>query len=111
MIKSAKSKLIQIIPEEYRKFVKNKRRDGFDRLIVILGLINVVMTIPQVIEIWSSPNAKAVSVISWSYYVFFTGTLLVYAISIKSKPMIISYSANSIVYAVVLVSAIVVKSR
>ena len=111
MIEKTKLKLIQITPEEYRKFVKNKWRDGFDKLIVILGLINVIATIPQVIEIWSSPNAKAVSVISWSYYVFFTGTLLVYAISIKSKPMIISYSANTIMYTVVLVSAIIVKTR
>lgn len=111
MIKKAKTKLIQLTPAEYRKYIKNKWRDGFDRLIVILGLINVVATIPQVMEIWSSPHAKAVSIISWSYYVFFTGTLLVYAILIKSKPMIISYSANTVVYSVVLTSAIIVKTR
>lgn len=111
MIKNAKSKLIQLTPEEYRKFIKNKWRDGFDKLIVILGLINVVATVPQVVEIWSSPHARAVSVISWTYYVFFTGTLLVYSVLIKSKPMIISYSANTVMYAVVLVSAVIVKSQ
>lgn len=90
MIKKAKSKLIQLTPEEYRKYIKNKWRDGFDRLIVILGLINVLATVPQVIEIWSSPHAKAVSIFSWSYYVFFTATMLVYAVLIKSKLMIIT---------------------
>ena len=109
MLKDATQKLIQLTPAEYRQFVKNSWRDGFDKLIVTLGLINVVATIPQVIDIWASPHARAVSIISWSYYVFFTGTLLVYAMTIKSKPMIISYSANTIMYAVVLASAIIVK--
>ena len=109
MIKKAKNTLIQLTPEEYKKYIKNNWRDGFDRLIVILGLINVVATIPQIIEIWSSPHARAISIITWTYYVFFTGTLLVYAILIKSKPMMISYSANSLIYLVVLMSAIIVK--
>ncbi|MBC7581778.1 hypothetical protein H7097_02815 [Aeromicrobium sp.] len=111
MIKKTTAKLIRLTPEEYRKYVKNSWRDSFDRLIVILGLINVVATIPQVVEIWSSPHAKGVSIITWTYYVFFTGTLLVYAFLIKSKPMIISYSANSIIYTVVLISAIIVQAR
>ena len=111
MIKKTTAKLIQLTPDEYRRFVKNTWRDSFDKLIVVLGLVNVLATIPQVVQIWSSPHAKAVSIISWSYYVFFTVTLLVYAISIKSKPMIISYSANSTIYLVVLVSAIIVQAH
>ena len=111
MATSKTKKLIQLTPKEYRVFLKNRWREGFDKLIVILGLINVVATIPQVVEIWASPEAKAVSLISWSYYVFFTATLLVYAIMLRSKPMIISYSANTIIYTIVLVSAIIVQSR
>lgn len=111
MIKKTTSKLIKLTPAEYKKYIKNKWRDGFDKLIVILGLINVLATIPQVVQIWASPHAGGVSILSWSYYVFFTGALLVYAISIKAKPMIISYSANAAVYAAVLVSAVIVKMQ
>lgn len=111
MIKATKTKLIRLTPEEYRKYVKNTWRDGFDKFIVVLGLVNVVATIPQVIQIWSSPHAKAVSIITWSYYVFFTCAMVVYAVLIKSKPMIISYSANTVIYSVVLVSAIMVKMQ
>ncbi|MEO7905069.1 MAG: hypothetical protein ABIR91_04715 [Candidatus Saccharimonadales bacterium] len=102
-------KLIKLTPEEYKKYIKNNWRDGFDRLIVILGLVNVLMTIPQIIEIWASPHARAISIVTWSYYVFFAATLLVYSFLIKSKPMIISYSANTFIYIVVLASAIIVK--
>lgn len=111
MIKSTTAKLIKLTPSEYRKYIKNRWREDFDKLIVALGLINVVATIPQVVQIWASPHARAVSIISWSYYVFFTGALLVYAISIKAKPMIISYSANAAIYITVLASAIIVKMQ
>ncbi len=111
MINKAKAKLVRLTPEQYKKFIANKWRDGFDKLIVILGLINVIATIPQVLEIWSSPHARGVSIISWSYYVVFTLTLLVYSFLIKSKPMIISYSANTAIYTLVLVSALIVKNR
>lgn len=109
MIKTATTKLIRLTPEEYRKYIKNNWRDGFDRLIVILGLVNVVATIPQITQIWASPHAMAVSIITWSYYVLYTLALLVYAILIKSKPMTITYSANALVYIAVLVSAVLVK--
>lgn len=109
MVEYAKAKLIQLTPEEYRRYIKNNWRSGFDKLIVILGLLNVVATIPQIVEIWASPHARAISIVTWSYYVFFAIAMLIYAFLIKSKPMIISYGANSVVYIVVLVSAIIVK--
>ncbi|MEO8863080.1 MAG: hypothetical protein ABI354_02035 [Candidatus Saccharimonadales bacterium] len=111
MIKKTTSKLIKLTPAEYKLYIKNRWRGDFDKLIVVLGLINVVATIPQVMQIWASPHALAVSILSWSYYVFFTVALLVYSILIKSKPMIISYSANAAIYLTVLVSAVIVKMQ
>lgn len=107
----AKATLIQITPEEYRKYVKNHWREGFDRLIVVLGLINVLATVPQIIQIWQSPQAKAISLISWVYYTIYAITLLIYAVLIKSKPMIITYTANTIIYLAVVVSAVLVKTH
>lgn len=109
MIKNTTAKLIKLTPAEYKKYIKNRWRDDFDKLIVILGIVNVAATIPQVVEIWSSPHAGGVSILSWSYYVFYTVALLVYAVLIKSKPMTITYSANVAIYIAVLASAIIVK--
>lgn len=109
MIKSTTVKLIKLTPAEYKLYIKNRWRGDFDKLIVILGLVNVVATVPQVLQIWASPHALAVSVVSWSYYVFYTFAMLVYATLIRSKPMIITYTANVLIYSTVLVSAILVK--
>lgn len=105
-----KSKYIKISPTEYKKYLLNNWRTKFDKVIVILGLVNVAATLPQLYEMWSSKDAGGVSIITWSYYVVFTAILLVYSFSIKSKPMIIMYTGNTIVYTLVLVSAVVLKS-
>lgn len=103
------SKYIKLSPAEYKKFLLNDWRAKFDKLIVILGLVNVAATLPQLYEMWSSQDAGGVSIFTWAYYVIFTVILLIYALSIKAKPMIIMYSGNTIVYSLVLASAIVLK--
>lgn len=104
-----KSKYIKLSPAEYKKYLLNDWRTKFDKLIVILGLVNVLATLPQLYEMWSAQDAGGVSILTWTYYVIFTAILLVYAVSIKAKPMIIMYSGNTIVYTLVLGSAIILK--
>lgn len=104
-----KPKYIKISPAEYKKYLMSDWRTKFDKLIVVLGLVNVAATLPQLYEMWSSKDAGGVSIFTWTYYVIFTAILLVYAFSIKSKPMIIMYTGNTIVYSLVLVSAIILK--
>ena len=104
-----KSKYIKLSPSEYKKYLLNDWRTKFDRLIVVLGLVNVAATLPQLYQMWQPYYNGGVSIITWAYYVIFTAILLVYAISIKSKPMIIMYTGNTIVYLLVLISAIVLR--
>lgn len=102
-----KAKYIKLTPAEYKRFLANNWRETFDKLIVVLGLVNVIATVPQITQIWSSQDASGVSLVTWAYYVIFTVILLVYAISIKAKPMIIMYTGNTIVYSMVLIGVIV----
>ncbi len=104
-----KSKYIKISLAEYKKLLPNEWRSKFDKLIVILGLVNVAATVPQLYEMWNTRDAGGVSILTWAYYVVFTAILLVYAILIKSKPMTIMYTGNTIVYSLVLASAIILK--
>jgi uncharacterized protein with PQ loop repeat len=102
-----KAKYIKITPSEYKKLLANNWRNTFDKLIVILGLVNVIATVPQITQIWQNQDASGVSLITWAYYVIFTAILLVYAVLIKAKPMIIMYTGNSIVYSIVLAGVII----
>lgn len=98
---------IKVSPAQYKKLLLSDWRTKLDKLIVILGLVNVLATIPQITQIWSTQDGSGVSLFTWAYYVLFTAILLGYAISIKSKPMIIMYTGNTIVYSIVLFSAAV----
>jgi uncharacterized protein with PQ loop repeat len=102
-----KSKYIKISKKEYKDYLLYNWRVRFDKVIVVLGLVNVVATIPQITQVWHAKNSDGVSIVAWSYYVMYTAVLLVYAVSIKSKPMIFMYTGNTIVYSLVLGSVII----
>jgi uncharacterized protein with PQ loop repeat len=102
-----KAKYIKLTPAEYKRFLSNNWREKFDKLIVVLGLVNVIATIPQITQIWRTQDASGVSLVTWTYYVVFTVILLVYAVSIKANPMIIMYTGNTIVYSIVLIGVII----
>lgn len=106
---SKAKKYIKLTPAEYKKLLSDNWRVQFDKFIVILGVINVVATIPQLTQMWQSGDASGVSILTWTYYVIFTAILLFYAVSIKAKPMIIMYTGNTLIYAAVLVSAILLQ--
>jgi len=102
-----KAKYIKISLQEYQKYLSSKWHGKFDQIIVILGIVNVVATIPQLLDIWTNKSGAGVSIITWTYYVVFTAILLIYSFKIKSKPMIIMYSGNTLIYTLVLFSAII----
>ena len=101
------NKYIKVSLSDYKKIALSNWRAKFDRFIVVLGAVNVVATLPQLYQMWQPYYNGGVSIPTWAYYVFFTVVLLVYSITIKSKPMTIMYTGNTIVYILVLVSAII----
>lgn len=108
-LEKTNAKYIKISPSQYKKMLLNDWRAKFDKFIALLGIVNVAATIPQITQIWSTGDGSGVSLFTWSYYVFFTAVLLGYAIAIKSKPLIIMYTGNTIVYSVVLISAAILR--
>lgn len=108
-LEKSKPKYIKISPSQYKKLLLSDWRAKLDKFIVLLGIVNVAATIPQITQIWSTRDGSGVSLLTWSYYVFFTAVLLGYAIAIKSKPMTLMYTGNTIVYSVVLVSAVILR--
>lgn len=87
------------------KSTKRQAQNSLGRFIIILGIVNVFATLPQIYQIWAHQNSNGVSIIAWAYYVFYTVILFVYASSLKSKPMTIIYASNTLIYTLVLVTA------
>ena len=73
----------------------------------LLGVLNIIATLPQVVEIWVNQNTAGVSIITWAYYAFFATVLFLYAVSIRQWPLTITYFGSSLLYYMVLVGAII----
>lgn len=71
----------------------DKFKRVIDKLIFFVGLVGPIMTIPQVTNIWIDKNAAGVSLITWSTYVVTSIFWLMYGISHKEKPIIVTYTA------------------
>lgn len=79
---------------------------SFDRFIIILGFVNIIATLPQVLQVWLYEDSSGISIMSWAYYSFFAFMLLGYGIIHREKPIIINYAGGSVLYTLVLIGAV-----
>ena len=87
---------------------KHKRRFSpyVDTLIYLGGLINPLITFPQLYEIFANQSARDVSLISWTGYLFGAGIWLVYGIVHRERPMIFIYSLAIPIYVGIVVGVL-----
>lgn len=91
----------------YRKKPVNKAVYWFDKFIILAGVLTVVATVPQVIEIWTNKGADGVSSISWGYYVFYSASFTIYGFLHKEFPIIFNYSIATVLYVLVFVGSLI----
>lgn len=68
----------------------NKIRVG--QFALVAGIIQPLITLPQIIAIYSNQNAENVSLLTWVGYLIFGVIFLVYGIVYKLKPIYIGQS-------------------
>lgn len=86
-------------PHPWKKFL--------DKAIIIIGLIGPIMTIPQIVKIWSEKNAAGVSALSWSAYLFTAVFWLLYGLAHKEKPIILTYGAFIVLDIFIIIGTII----
>lgn len=84
----------------------NKAIALFDKLMIVLGALNAVATLPQVLQIWIGQDASGVSLISWSYYCFYSAMFLIYGSIHKELPIIVAYSLALVLYILIVIGTI-----
>ena len=79
----------------------------FEKLILVIAVAEPLATLPQIYQIWINKQTTGVSIVTWSLYAIAAGAWLIYAINIKSKPLIISSGLWVITETLVAVGAII----
>ena len=85
-----KRKRLHVKHEKYPH--PNKWKNFVDKLVYVVGIISLIMTIPQVTIIWLEQNASGVSILSWMSYLLAVIVWILYGILHKEKPIIVVYT-------------------
>ena len=67
------------IDEEYKKRI--------ERFALVAGIVQPLITLPQIIAIYGNQSAKDVSLLTWIGYLIFGIIFLIYGIAFKLKPI------------------------
>jgi uncharacterized protein with PQ loop repeat len=65
-------------------------RNHFEKFMLIFATVEPIATIPQIIEVWEKGNIEGVSLTTWLFYTLTSFVWLIYGITKKDKPLIIS---------------------
>lgn len=74
-----------------------------DRLVYIFGIIAPVMTIPQVLIIWTEKHVEGISISTWFTYFLSANVWLVYGYIHKERPIIMMYSLYLVLEALIII--------
>jgi uncharacterized protein with PQ loop repeat len=72
-----------------------------DRLVFFVALLSVVMTVPQLLQIWLTRSAAGVSLVSWATYTFGAFFWMLYGVVHKERLIIAIYAIYTVVNALI----------
>ena len=89
------------------KLKHHKKYDRLDRIITLAGVGSVFAGLTQVIEIYSSKDATAVSSFLFGYYMCFCVLMLYYGSVHKYTPILLTYTGNTVINALIFIGTFI----
>lgn len=91
---------------------KSNKRSEFelqilDYVVYVASILGPLMTVPQILLIWENKTAAGVSISSWLGFVAYNTVWLIYGITRKDPPIILSNSLWVFLQILVVISAII----
>jgi uncharacterized protein with PQ loop repeat len=63
---------------------------GLEKILRTLSLVTMVMTVPQVLAVWTGPSASGVSLLSWAAYLVSACLWFVYGLHKRDKTIYVA---------------------
>ncbi len=86
-----------------------KLKNFMDKAIYPIGILGPVMTVPQLLEVWTTKDVSGLSLLTWSSWVIIASFWLFYGVLHKEIPIILSYALWILVELGVVVGIILYK--
>ena len=65
----------------------DKHKKKIENFALFAGILQPLITLPQIITIYANKSADDVSLLTWLGYLFFGITFLIYGLAFKLKPI------------------------
>jgi uncharacterized protein with PQ loop repeat len=91
----------------FNHLTKKKKRKLMDTTVYVVGFLMILLTIPQVLNIWWHKNAAGVSPITWGAYLLGAMVWCVYGVMHKEKPLVFTYSIWMFLDLIIMIGAII----
>lgn len=72
------------------KLNKKQQKQFIRRMVLSVAVLEPLMTIPQLYDIWVMHKVAGISVLTWSLYAVSACIWLYYGLQLKDKPLIIA---------------------
>jgi uncharacterized protein with PQ loop repeat len=63
---------------------------GLEKILRTLSVVTMVMTVPQVLAVWTGPSAGGVSLVSWAAYLVSACLWFVYGLQKRDKTIYVA---------------------
>lgn len=73
-----------------KRLTNKQKKILIQRAVLLVAIIEPLMTIPQIYEVWAKHQVAGVSLWTWSMYIGAAVIWLLYGFQLKDKPLIIS---------------------
>lgn len=80
--------------------------ESIGKVAYIVALVGPLSSVPQIYEIWTERNAAGVSFLTWMLFLFTSLVWLLYGISKRDRPLIISNALWVVGEVIIMVGAV-----
>jgi uncharacterized protein with PQ loop repeat len=73
-----------------KKHNKKKAVNALEQVMLLVAIVEPLMTIPQITDIFTHPGHAEVSLLTWEMYLVASAVWLYYGLKMHNKPLILS---------------------
>jgi MtN3 and saliva related transmembrane protein len=95
----------------HHKYLKKNKQSDYNKLlnrsVLAMAVIEPLFTLPQSYNVWVLHETNGVSLATWSFFTFAAIVWLLYGLSIKSLPLIISSTLWTVLQGALVIGLII----
>lgn len=83
------------------------QKPSLETFVLAMGIIEPLFVLPQAYNVWVKQETAGVSLATWVFFTIAAIIWLIYGVSIKNRPIIVSYALYAILNSVLVLGLLI----